>query len=154
MSFYYMEHGEPEIRDFSKDGKTKQAFKDETDIDLILARFQVSGAVSHMAKFEPQYGDFADFDFLDAQLNLNKGLDIFDSLPSEIRREFNQSPQRFFDFVNDPVNKEKLDVLLPTLAEPGSYFLDGSSRTPPGTLVENGEPGLASEEVVSAEPDD
>ncbi len=102
-----------------KDGRTKQTFRDETDINAILKRAQKTGTVSHLNKYEARYGDFANFDFFEAQLQLTAGREIFDALPSEIRNEFNQSQAEFFEYVNDPANKDRLGELLPALAEPG-----------------------------------
>ncbi len=101
------------------DGRTKQSFKDETDINKILKRAQKTGTISHLNKFEARYGDFSDFDFFDAQLKLSEGRTIFDALPSEIRSEFNQSAAQFFKYVNDPANIDRLEKLLPGLAAPG-----------------------------------
>ncbi len=102
-----------------KDGRTKQSFKDETDINKLLQRAEKSGTISHLNKHEARYGDFANFDFFEAQLQLARGGEIFADLPAEIRSEFNQSPAQFFDYVNNPVNKDRLGKLLPALAAPG-----------------------------------
>ncbi len=102
-----------------EDGRTKQSFKNETDINQILKRAQKSGTISHLNKHEAHYGDFAGFDFFDAQLQLAAGRTIFDDLPVELRREFNQSPGEFFEYVNDPANVDRLGELLPALAAPG-----------------------------------
>ena len=107
-----------------KDGRTKQSFRDETDINQILKRAQKSGTISHLTKYEARYGDFSNFDFFEAQLQLAKGGEIFADLPMELRREFNQSPAEFFDYVNDPANKDDLARLLPALAEPGRQNID------------------------------
>ncbi len=101
------------------DGRTKQSFKDETDINKILERAQSTGTISHLNRHEGRYGDFADFDFQQAQFMLAQGREVFDDLPSEIRNEFNQSPAQFFDYVNDPANKDDLIKKLPGLAAPG-----------------------------------
>jgi len=113
------------------DGRTKQAFKDETDINKILFRAQKSGTISHLAKHEANYSDFADFDFFEATIQLTRGREIFDELPSEIRSEFNQSPAAFFDYVNDPANVDDLRKKLPGLAKPGRQNIDMSGKSPP-----------------------
>ena len=112
------------------DGRTKQSFRDETDINKILSRAQKTGTISHLAKHEARYGDFADFDFFDAQLKLTRGREIFDDLPSEVRNEFGQSQAAFFQYVNDPKNIERLGQLLPALAAPGKQNIDVSGKTP------------------------
>ncbi len=106
------------------DGRTKQSFKDETDINKLLARAQKTGTISHLNKHEAHYGDFETFDFFEANLKLTAGREIFDDLPSEIRSEFDQSPAKFFQYVNDPENKDRLGKLLPGLAEPGKQLID------------------------------
>ncbi len=106
------------------DGRTKQSFRDETDINKILQRAQKTGTISHLNKYEAKYGDFSNFDFLTTQLQLAEGKEIFADLPSEIRSEFNQSPSEFFAYVNDPANKDDLLKKLPGLAAPGRQNID------------------------------
>jgi len=101
-----------------KDGRTKQSFKDSTDIQKIMARFDKSGTISHLNKFEGVYADFSDFDFHEQTTMLARGNEIFAQLPAEIRREFSQSPAKFFEYVNIPGNIEK----LPGLAAPGQQL--------------------------------
>jgi len=114
-----------------KDGRTKQAFKDETDINKILHRAQKAGTLSHLQKYEGIYGDFADFDFFESTIMLTKGREVFDALPSEIRTEFHQSPEEFFDYVNDPANADQLHKKLPGLAAPGRQNIDVSGKSAP-----------------------
>jgi len=104
------------------DGRTKQSFKDETDINKIMARFTKTGTISHLAKYEGTYSDFSDFDFHEQQNMLSRGEEIFANLPAEIRREFSQSPAAFFKYVNDPENRKMKDRNLPALAEPGDQL--------------------------------
>lgn len=113
------------------DGRTKQAFKDETDINRILQRAQKAGTISHLQQYQGVYGDFADFDFFEATLSLTRGREIFDALPSELRNEFNQSPEQFFTYVNDPENADDLRARLPALAKPGRQHIDVSAKQPP-----------------------
>ncbi len=105
------------------DGRTKQAFKDETDINIIMKRAQVTGTISHINKHEARYGDFADFDFFEHALALNNAQNIFDDLPPEIRQEFHNQPQEFFEHVNHPDNVNAEDYNLKALAAPGRQNL-------------------------------
>ncbi len=116
-----------------KDGRTKQSFRDETDINQILKRAQKSGTISHLTKYQARYGDFTGFDFAEANIQLAKGREIFDELPVELRKEFNQSPADFFNYVNDPANVDRLPKLLPALAEPGRQNIKTSGVVPADT---------------------
>ena len=103
--------------------RTKQAFKDASDINKILARAQKGDTISHLAKYGAVYGDFTDVDdLLTAHEKLARGTEIFNDLPSEVRREFGQDPAEFFRFVNDPANADRLADVLPDLAKPGTQM--------------------------------
>lgn len=101
------------------DGRTKQSYKDECDINKIMARAEKGGTISHLAKYEAVYGDFSDFDFQEQTQKLTRGREIFDDLPAELRQEFGQSPAKFFEYVNDPANAGDLRRKLPPLSAPG-----------------------------------
>ncbi len=109
------------------DGRTKQSFRDECDINAIMDRAAQGGTITHLAKWEGIYADFSEYDFQDHNQKLTKGREIFDDLPAEIRREFGQSPQAFFDYVNDPKNIDILAEKLPGLAKPGTQLKKGAS---------------------------
>ncbi len=105
-----------------KDGRTKQSFRDECDINLIMQRAAAGGTISHLEKYEGTYSDFSDYDFFEHTQMLTKGREVFDDLPAEVRREFGQSPAAFFKYVNDPANVNELLKKLPALAEPGTQL--------------------------------
>ncbi len=135
---------QPEYRD----GRTKQSFKDETDIVKILARAQKAGTLSHLEKHEATYGDFADFDFFESKIMLARGAEVFAALPSELRSEFNQSAEQFFAYVNDPANKDELAKKLPMLAEPGRQNIDLSGKTAPDVKTAAPAAEKPTEEVI------
>lgn len=103
--------------------RTKQSFKDSCDINKMLKKAQISGSIAHLNKYpEAVYGDFEGFDLLEAHQMIDKANHIFDELPSEIRREFNNDALAFAGFASNPENKGKLAKLLPAIAEPDAYF--------------------------------
>ncbi len=124
-----------------EDGRTKQCFKDECDIDKIMTRFGVTGTISHMTQYEGVYADFSDYDFQAETNKLARGVEIFDALPAEIRKEFRQSPEAFFSYVNDPANAADLREKLIDLAPPGRQL----PRVRPATADE-----LAAEAAASS----
>ena len=104
-------------KDYS-DGRTKQSFKDETDVNFIIQKHTRMGTLSHLEQWGGNYGDFSDFDFQKAQNQIANANSMFEQLPAGVRNEFKNSPELFFDYVNDPENKENLAELLPELAAP------------------------------------
>lgn len=122
MSFYFKKHGKPEQRKYTPHGRTKQSQKDETDINKMLARASREKTLSHLEKYEPMYADFSDYDFEENQKKLVQANTIFEELPAEIKREFAQSPEEFFNYVTNPENAARLPELLPAIARRGDYF--------------------------------
>lgn len=105
------------------DGMTKESYKDSTDINKMLKKAQKAGSLAHIQKYPaPVYGEFQGFDLLEAHRLVDKAVDIFSELPSEIRTEFDQDAFKFAEFAADPKNNEKLAEILPKIAEPGAYF--------------------------------
>jgi phage internal scaffolding protein len=100
------------------DGRTKQSFKDETDVNLIVAKHAKMNTLSHLEQWGGQYGDFSDFDFQEAQNQIANATTMFEHLPSSVRQKFDGNPEKFFNFVNDPENADKLAEKLPELAAP------------------------------------
>lgn len=158
MSNYYKEYGERFYPDFGP-GRTKQAFKDDCDVNKILAKAQKVGSLSHLQRHGAVYGDFTEVpgDLLEAQKLLERGQEIFSELPSEVRKEFRHDATAFFKFVNDPENRERLPELLPEIAKPGRFFPDVSAASPPGALksapsAEGASPGTSVPEKAPEPP--
>jgi len=99
------------------DGRTKQSFKDETDVNLIIQKHTRMGTLSHLEQWGGQYGDLGDFDFQSAQNQLAKANSMFEQLPSSVRNKFSNDPERFFEYVNREENKDVLAEKLPELAK-------------------------------------
>ncbi len=129
------------------DGRTKQAFKNQCDINTILKKAQKTGAISHLAKHEASYGDFTGFDFFEAQMKIAKATEIFDELPSEIRREFNNEPRQFFEYANKDESVGRMAQLLPKLAEPGDLKV-APVRTAATEAAEDAQKGGKEKEVA------
>lgn len=105
---------------FTTAGRTKQSFKDETDINQIMARFIRTGALEFTNKHEPRYGDTTGINFQACMDVITSAQNMFKDMPSKIRNRFDNDPAKFLDFVNDPENTEegvKLGLLTPRKAE-------------------------------------
>lgn len=96
---------------FDGKSRTQQQFVEECNINTIVKRFGLTGTVPVPRKL-PTYGDFSGV--IDYQTALNSVLqaeESFSSVPSEIRRRFDNDPQKFLDFVVNPDNMDELRKL-------------------------------------------
>lgn len=86
---------------------TQQQFKDECDINLMVKRFgglPVPGAGAAVGR----YGDFSTApDFFEAQQLVLRARAQFDSLPSAVRRRFDNDPAQLLAFVGDKSNLDE-----------------------------------------------
>lgn len=117
MSRHYANKGAAFVPTY--DDRTEQSHLPSTDINRLLDRAQRTGAVNHLERFGGEYADFSDFDFHASMNTIARMQEIFDAAPSEVRNEFNQDPQQFFQYVSDPANANELAQRLPDLARPG-----------------------------------
>lgn len=88
---------------------TRQEFRDECDINIIMRKYQNTGALPQAWSSPPSalYGDFSEApDFYEAQQVVVRAQEQFDALPARVRERFANDPARFLDFVH---NKENLD---------------------------------------------
>ena len=105
------------------DGRTKQAFKDSTDINKILKKAQKGAGLAHALKYDKAvYGEFTGVDLLGAFEQCGRAQAIFADLPAEVRREFGQDAFKFAGYASDPANIGRLKELIPSIAEPDEFF--------------------------------
>lgn len=88
----------------------KQAFKDECDINKIMAKFQKTGLLEHTRDHQGDYTDYSDFpsSYHEACNQALKAEQMFLTIPSSIRAKFANDPGQFLDFVDDPKNEAAL----------------------------------------------
>lgn len=114
---------------------THQSFKDECDINVVVARCMRTGSLVDPltgATRQPLYGDFTSSasDFQEAQNLLADANTRFASLPSGLRARFSNDPASLLSFLEDPSNRQeavKLGLIpeLTTTSEPSSNDTTG-----------------------------
>lgn len=119
----------------SEEMLTKQAFKDECDINRILKNYNSTGTISHFNTATGSYADLPEAtDFQQALETVRQANEAFNELPSAIRQRFNNDPTALLAAVHDPDQwpvLQELGVLeRPPAAPPGRAELlpDESSR--------------------------
>lgn len=78
-----------------------QSQAEEADINTIVRRFGITGHLPVVDR--PMYaGDFSDVDDFQSAMNaVRRGEEAFMALPAEVRTEFRNDPQRYFEFCTE-----------------------------------------------------
>ena len=90
---------------------TKQSFKDDCDINLIMAKFVKTGVLSNTREDPPEYGFASSDDFRESMEIVSKANSMFESMPSKIRNKFENDPAKFLDFVQDDKNQTEMQEM-------------------------------------------
>ena len=92
------------------DTHVKQAFKDECDVNKIMAKFQKTGLLEHVRENAGSYEDYTNGpqSYHDACNQALHAEQMFLTIPSSIRAKFANDPGQFLDFVDDPKNEAAL----------------------------------------------
>lgn len=97
---------------FPNPTKAKQANKAECDINTIMAQYAKTGLISHVARYEGRYADVStSVDYQQALGIVQAAQEMFLSLPALIRKEFDNDPERFLAFAEDPKNARALSEM-------------------------------------------
>lgn len=129
-------HADPHDPENEWNSMTQQHFKDECDVNLIIKRHEETGLWANTlapATREPIFGDFSDVpDYQTAQDMLIDAQDMFMSLPSSIRKLFDNNAMAFVDFYMNPENEDKLIELglLPPAEEPVVPVVETKKEAP------------------------
>jgi hypothetical protein len=86
----------------------EQSHKDEVNINNIVKKhgMELIGKVAALQKFE--FDDVTGNDFQESMNAIIKARDTFESVPSSIRKQFDNDAAKFMDFVYNPDNQDKL----------------------------------------------
>ncbi|WNK13589.1 MAG: internal scaffolding protein [Microvirus sp.] len=96
---------------FYQPSKTKQQFKDECDINKIMARYQQTGLIDFVNQNQARYQDCTGADYQEAMQTIAAANSMFQAMPSALRAEFNNSPHEFVEFCENPENAPRLKEL-------------------------------------------
>lgn len=125
---------------------TQQQFHDQTDVNAIMRKYHKSGMIDHLNLAQGQYIDLSSVP--DYQTALQTVIDAdkaFMTIPSNVRRRFNNNPAELIQFLQDPNNAEEAYDLGLTNSPP---FLEESNPTqplsPPPKSLKNKTPSIPS----------
>jgi hypothetical protein len=88
---------------------THQSFKDECDINIIVAKFGIGEIpIANRIPLESQDQDDYPTDFMTAQLMVNDAVRSFMSLPAQIRSRFENNAMAYADYAANPENQDQM----------------------------------------------
>lgn len=91
-----------------KETRVQQNFKDETNVNNIVKRFQQTGQLPQGRNQEPLYLDHTQFTDYTEMLNQTSHVkQVFDQYPAKIRARFQNQPAQLLEFLSNPENKEE-----------------------------------------------
>lgn len=89
--------------------RTIQAPRDETDINILMAKYKKTGMINHFAKNPPRFEDVSGaVSFHEAMNIVNKAEELFMGLSASVRSRFQNDPGKFMEFMQDPSNAEEM----------------------------------------------
>lgn len=96
---------------FTGPGRTKQSFKDECDINNLMAKYLRTGRMEHVNEALPRFECVSGHDFQSAQNLIANAASMFEDIPSTIRNRFDNNPGKLLDWVHDPKNAQEAHSL-------------------------------------------
>lgn len=95
---------------FKEPTMTIQSEKDNCDINVIMNRYATSGTpLPYRADgVEPVYADVSELgDYMENYQRCKQAEEMFNSLPSALRKELDNNPANLLPFIQDEKNKER-----------------------------------------------
>lgn len=100
--------------------RTRSEFAEECDINALMARYEATGVISHVNPRQPMYADLSVLpsNLAEAMAVLREAEASFMSLPATVRREFDNDPQKWVAFAEDPENRSQMETWGLTVPKP------------------------------------
>lgn len=89
-------------------GLTKQSFREQVNINKIVAGFEKTGMVNNLSGRQPFYGDVSEIkDYATALNMVNEAESLFMSMSPKIREKFENDPAKMIAFLGDSKNLDE-----------------------------------------------
>ena len=94
------------IAQFEDDGMTQQHFKDDCDINKIVAKYMRGEDISRYQRTVLELGEDmpTSMELVEAENAYRKVSEAFQSLPAQDRDRFENDPSKFLKYMEDPKN--------------------------------------------------
>lgn len=99
---------------------TDQSYREECDINTIMAKYQSTGELPQLNGTQGQWLDVTGADFQEHMNFIIEAQQLFNDLPSDVRDRFGNDPSAFLDYTSNPDNTveiAKMGLLTPEATE-------------------------------------
>lgn len=87
------------------EGKTKQSFREQSDINSIVARYRRNGSFDNVSRAAPVFADVSHIgDYRTICHKIRLATEAFEALPAAVRTRFANDATKLLDFLKDPKN--------------------------------------------------
>jgi len=87
---------------------TKQSFKDECDINVLMSRYEKTGQIPNLNERAAQYLDCTGQEFNEHMNFIAGAKSLFNELPARVRSRFDNDPALFLDFCSAEKNRPEM----------------------------------------------
>lgn len=129
---------------------TEQAHASQCDVNNIIRKYDRTGLILHINKFEAKFGDLTGVDFRDAQNLIIDATNSFNGLPADIRKRFSNDPANLLKFMESPDNREEA-ISLGLISSNTPAELDGLGEHITGSSPASVEASVKPDEPGSSE---
>ena len=123
-------------------GMTEQSHKKECDINQILSKYQQTGIITHAHQNQAQYGEISSLDFHESMNLIAEAKSTFETLPSSLRKRFENDPEKYLAFLEDPKSLKEMQEM----------GLIDTPKTPPENQQEIKQPTKKEETIPKQAP--
>lgn len=93
---------------FTLPTKTQQHHAEMVNVNKIMAKYKRTGQIDHLRNNPGVYADFTEIGSYEDALNkVIESNNVFNKLPANLRNMFENNPQKFLEFLQDPDNDAK-----------------------------------------------
>lgn len=116
---------------------TEQAHVKELDVNQIVKRHSkdLIQKANELMTSQFSMDNLPGNDFHEAMQIVQKASKSFTSLPSQVRKQFNNSPAQFLDFVQNPANTDAMVAMGLAIAPPPAEPTTQQATTEPATAT-------------------
>ncbi|AXL15389.1 internal scaffolding protein [Microviridae sp.] len=91
---------------------TEQQHKDACNINVIMKKYSNTGMLPQITQRQAQFINALDsHDFMEAQFILAEARSMFEDVPSDIRLQFDNDPNKYMLFMSNPENREAIEKM-------------------------------------------